>query len=88
MITFLVAVIAVVIGFIMGANAAKSKIMHDIEMGFLDAEMHDAISWKIREIREIREIRAQEQEEQEQRDYQSNGRSNRRTVDGAFHRME
>ena len=85
MITFLVAVIAVVIGFIMGANAAKSKIMHDIEMGFLDAEMHDAISWK---IREIREIRAQEQEEQEQRDYQSNGRSNRRTVDGAFHRME
>ena len=81
MITFLVAVIAVVIGFIMGANAAKSKIMHDIEMGFLDAEMHDAISWK---IREIREIRAQEQEEQEQRDYQSNGR----TVDGAFHRME
>ena len=87
MITFLVAVIAVVIGFIMGANAAKSKIMHDIEMGFLDGEMHDAISWKIREIREIREIRAQEQEEQEQRDsglYQSN----RRTVDGAFHRME
>ena len=45
MITFLVAVSAVVIGFIMGANAAKSKIMHDIEMGFLDAEMHDAISW-------------------------------------------
>ena len=67
----------------MGANAAKSKIMHDIEMGFLDAEMHDAISWK---IREIREIRAQMREEQEQRDsglYQSNGR----TVDGAFHRM-
>ena len=78
MITFLVAVIAVVIGFIMGANAAKSKIMHDIEMGFLDAEMHDAISWKIREIREIRA------QKQEQRDYQSNGR----TVDGAFHRME
>ena len=78
MITFLVAVIAVVIGFIMGANAAKSKIMHDIEMGFLDAEMHDAISWKIREIREIRA------QEQEQRDYQSN----RRTVDGTFHRME
>ena len=75
MITFLVAVIAVVIGFIMGANAAKSKIMHDIEMGFLDAEMHDAISWKIREIRA---------QQQEQRDYQSNGR----TVDGAFHRME
>ena len=78
MITFLVAVIALVIGFIMGANAAKSKIMHDIEMGFLDAEMHDAISWKIREIREIRA------QEQEQRDYQSNGR----TVNGTFHRME
>ena len=75
---FLMAAIAVVIGFIMGANAAKSKIMHDIEMGFLDAEMHDAISWKIREIREIRA------QEQEQRDYQSNGR----TVDGTFHRME
>ena len=59
----------------MGANAAKSKIMHDIEMGFLDDEMHEAIS------RKIREIRAQEQE---QRDYQSNGR----TVDGTFHRME
>ena len=75
MITFLVAVIAVVIGFIMGANAAKSKIMHDIEMGFLDAEMHDAISQKLREIRA---------QMQEQRDYQSNGR----TVDGTFHRME
>ena len=84
MITFLVAVIALVIGFIMGANAAKSKIMHDIEMGFLDAEMHDAISWKIREIREIRAQEQEEQEEQEQRDYQSN----RRTVDGTFHRME
>ena len=81
MITFLVAAIAMVIGFIMGANAAKSKIMHDIEMGFLDAEMHDAISQKLREIREIREIIAQKQE---QRDYQSNGR----TVDGTFHRME
>ena len=72
---FLMAALATVIGFIMGANAAKSKIMHDIEIGFLDAEMHDAISRKIREIRA---------HQQEQRDYQSNGR----TVDGAFHRME
>lgn len=53
----LMAALALVIGFIMGANAAKSKIMHDIEMAFL---------------------------EQEQRDYQSN----RRTVNGTFHRME
>ena len=72
MITFLVAVIAVVIGFIMGANAAKSKIMHDIEMGFLDGEVDVAIR---------RKIRAQKQE---QRDYQNNGR----TVNGTFHRME
>ena len=69
---FLMAVIATVIGFIMGANAAKSKIMHDIEMGFLDGEMDVAIQ---------RKIRAQKQE---QRDYQSNGR----TVNGTFHRME
>ena len=69
---FLMAALALVIGFIMGANAAKSKIMHDIEMGFLDGEIDVAIS---------RKIRAQKQE---QRDYQSNGR----TVDGTFHRME
>ena len=69
---FLMAALALVIGFIMGANAAKSKIMHDIEMGFLDGEIEVAIS---------RKIRAQKQE---QRDYQSNGR----TVDGTFHRME
>lgn len=69
---FLMAALALVIGFIMGANAAKSKIMHDIEMGFLDGEMDVAIQ---------RKIRAQKQE---QRDYQSNGR----TVDGAFHHME
>jgi hypothetical protein len=29
---FLMAALALVIGFIMGANAAKSKIMHDIEV--------------------------------------------------------
>ena len=69
---FLMAALATVIGFIMGANAAKSKIMHDIEMGFLDGEIEVAIQ---------RKIRAQKQE---QRDYQSNGR----TVDGTFHRME
>ena len=69
---FLMAALATVIGFIMGANAAKSKIMHDIEMGFLDGEIDVAIS---------RKIRAQKQE---QRDYQSN----RRTVNGTFHRME
>ena len=69
---FLMAALATVIGFIMGANAAKSKIMHDIEMGFLDGEIDVAIS---------RKIRAQKQE---QRDYQSNGR----TVNGTFHRME
>ena len=56
----------------MGANAAKSKIMSDIEMGFLDGEIDVAIQ---------RKIRAQKQE---QRDYQSNGR----TVNGTFHRME
>ena len=69
---FLMAALALVIGFIMGANAAKSKIMHDIEMGFLDGEIEVAIQ---------RKIRAQKQE---QRDYQSNGR----TVNGTFHRME
>ena len=69
---FLMAALALVIGFIMGANAAKSKIMHDIEMSFLDGEIDAAIS---------RKIRAQEQE---QRDYQSNGR----TVNGTFHRRE
>ena len=69
---FLIGALALVIGFIMGANAAKSKIMHDIEMAFLDGEIEVAIS---------REIGAQKQE---QRDYQSNGR----TVDGTFHRME
>ena len=36
---FLMAALATVIGFIMGANAAKSKIMHDIEMCFLDGEL-------------------------------------------------
>ena len=69
---FLMAALATVIGFIMGANAAKYKIMHDIEMGFLDGEIEVAIR---------RKIRAQKQE---WRDYQSN----RRTVDGTFHRME
>lgn len=69
---FLMAALATIIGFVVGANAAKSKIMHDIEMGFLDGEIDVAIS---------RKIRAQKQE---QRDYQSNGR----TVDGTFHRME
>ena len=69
---FLMAALATVIGFIMGANAAKSKIMHDIEMGAMDGEIEVAIQ---------RKIRAQKQE---QRDYQSNGR----TVNGTFHRME
>ena len=69
---FLIGALALVIGFIMGANAAKSKIMHDIEMGFLNGELDVAIS---------RKIRAQKQEP---RDYQSNGR----TVNGTFHRME
>lgn len=69
---FLIGALATVIGFIMGANAAKSKIMHDIEMGFLDGEIEVAIR---------RKIRAQKQE---WRDYQSNGRS----VNGTFHRME
>ena len=77
---FLIGALALVIGFIMGANAAKSKIMHDIEMGLLYSELEAAIR---------REIGAQEQEQkqeqkQEQRDYQSNGR----TVNGTFHRME
>ena len=69
---FLMAALATIIGFIMGANAAKSKIMHDIEMGALDGEIEVAIQ---------RKIRAQKQE---QRDYQSNWR----TVNGTFHRME
>ena len=70
---FLMAALATVIGFIMGANAAKSKILHDIKMGAPDiGEIEVAIQ---------RKIRAQKQE---QRDYQRNGR----TVDGAFHRME
>ena len=69
---FLMAALATIIGFIMGANAAKSKILHDIEMGTLDGEIEVAIQ---------RKIRAQKQE---QRDYQSNGR----TVNGTFHRME
>ena len=69
---FLMGALAAVIGFIMGANAAKSKIMHDIEMGFLDGEIDVAIR---------RKIRAQKQE---QRDYQRNGK----TVNGTFHRME
>ncbi len=69
---FLIGALALVIGFIMGANAAKSKIMHDIEMGALDGEIEVAIR---------RKIRAQLQE---WRDYQSNGRA----VDGTFHRME
>ena len=38
---FLMAALALVIGFIMGANAAKSKIMHDIEMSFLEQEQRD-----------------------------------------------
>lgn len=69
---FLMAALALVIGFIMGANAAKSKIMHDIEVALQDGEIEVAIR---------RKIRAQKQE---QRDYQSNGR----TVNGTFHRME
>lgn len=69
---FLMAALALVIGFIMGANAAKSKIMHDLEMGFLDGEIDVAIRRGIRAF------------QQEQRDYQSNGR----TVNGTFHRME
>ena len=68
----LIGALALVIGFIMGANAAKSKILHDIEMGFLDGEIDVAINRKI------------QQRKQEQRDYQSNGR----TVNGTFHRME
>ena len=43
MITALLMALALVIGFIMGANAAKSKILHDIEMLTLDAEMEVAI---------------------------------------------
>ena len=62
MITAFLMALALVIGFITGANAAKSKIMHDIEMGFLD-EIDAAIN---------REIQAQKQG---QRDYQSNGRT-------------
>ena len=72
---FLIGALALVIGFIMGANAAKSKILHDIEMGFLD-EVDELIGVAIQ-----REI---QQRKQEQRDYQSNGR----TVNGTFHRME
>ena len=68
----LIGALALVIGFIMGANAAKSKILHDIEMGFLDGEIDVAIRRKI------------QQRKQEQRDYHSNGR----TVNGTFHRME
>lgn len=45
---FLMAALATVIGFIMGANAAKSKILHDIEMGFMDGEIEVAIQRKIR----------------------------------------
>ena len=72
MITALLMALALVIGFIMGANAAKSKILHDIEMLTLDAEMEVAIQ---------RQLFTQAAE---QRDYQSNGR----TVNGTFHRME
>ena len=69
---FLMAALALVIGFIMGANAAKSKILHDIEMGFPDiGELEVAIQ---------RQLRAQSRE----RDYQNNGR----TVNGTFHCME
>ena len=53
---FLMAALALVIGFIMGANAAKSKIMHDIEMGALDA-----LDGEIEYIQ--RKIRAQAQEQ-------------------------
>ena len=56
----LIGALALVIGFIMSANAAKSKIMHDIEM----VEIELAIQ---------RMIRAQEQGFQ--RDYLSNGRT-------------
>lgn len=59
---FLMAALATIIGFVVGANAAKSKIMHDIEMGFLDGEIDVAIN---------RKIRAQSGT----RDYQSNGRT-------------
>ncbi len=59
---FLMAALALVIGFVMGANAAKSKILHDIQ-GFLDGEIDVAIQ---------RKIRAQKQE---QCDYQRNGRT-------------
>ena len=72
---FLMAALATVIGFIMGANAAKSKIMHDIEMGARIPPIEEI------EVAIQRKIRAQKQE---QRDYQSNGR----TVNGTFHRME
>ena len=77
---FLIGALALVIGFIMGANAAKSKIMHDIEMGFLD---------EVDELIEVyqREIRAQKQEQRDYRSNRSNG-SNGRTVDGTFHHME
>ena len=71
----LIGALALVIGFIMGANAAESKIMHDIEMGALDGEIEVAIR---------RKIRAQKQE---WRDYQRNRRTGS-TVDGTFHRME
>ena len=67
---FLMAALALVIGFIMGANAAKSKILHDIEMGALDA-LDGEIEYIQQKIRS-------------ERDYQSN----RRTVNGTFHRME
>ena len=70
---FLMAAIATVIGFIMGANAAKSKIMHDIEMGFMDeATVQDAIK---------RSIKANPQE-------WANHSCTGRTVNGTFHRME
>lgn len=56
----LIGALALVIGFIMGANAAKSKIMHDIEMA---GEIEVTIQ---------RMIRAQKQG---WCDYQSNGRT-------------
>ena len=70
---FLMAALALVIGFIMGANAAKSKILHDIEMGFLDGEIvQGAIKHSIKA------------NAQEPGNYPHTGR----TVNGTFHRME
>ena len=45
---FLMAALATITAVVMGANAAKSKIMHDIEMAFLDGEIEVAIQRKLR----------------------------------------